>query len=152
MHIADLAAKRHLLRGDDDAILVVRKCIPVTSARLMGITAAGANPTLMTPSAFMCRSWPDRGSCTHATPMPLVISVLHAHFKSWSASIAGYVWKPAPNGGYDAVLTVRHEMPLAKHFAGLHAPSPLPNSPGTTLFPCRSQLEEILTFSSSRTA
>ena len=32
MHIADLAAKGHLLRGDDDAILLVRKCIPVTSA------------------------------------------------------------------------------------------------------------------------
>ena len=45
--------------------------------RLIDTTAAGADPPWMTPSALMCRS--DRGSCTHATPMPLVTSFLHTH-------------------------------------------------------------------------
>ena len=57
--------------------------------RLMATTAAGADPPSITPSVFMCRSWPDRGSCTHATPTPLVPSMPHVHSKCWNASIGG---------------------------------------------------------------
>ena len=128
------------------------------SPRCLMVTAAtGADPLSMTLSALMGHSWPDRGSYTHTTPMPLVTSVSHAHSKCWNTFIGGKVWKPALDGRYDAASSVRHEKSLAKQFAGLHFLFPCPTAPEytpvlTILGPCRSQLEEILTSSSSRTA
>ena len=97
--------------------------------RLMATTAAGADSPLMASSAFMCHSWPDRGSCTEATPMTLATSVSHAHSKCWNASIRKQVWKPTLNGVYDAASSVRHKRPLVKLFAGLHSQSPCPQAP-----------------------
>ena len=48
MYIADRAAKGHLLRGDDDAILLLRRCIPVTSA-LDGYYGRRSQPNLDDP-------------------------------------------------------------------------------------------------------
>ena len=46
----------------------------------------------------------------------------------------GFYWwvdmKACTRCGYDAASSVRHKNPLAKRFAGLHSPPPLPNSPG----------------------
>ena len=53
----------------------------------------------MTPFVSMYLSWPDRGSCMHATPMPPVTLVLCAPSKCLNASTGGLVWKPARNGG-----------------------------------------------------
>ena len=130
---------------------------PPPPRRLIVAIAAGADPPLTTPSALMCHSWPDHGSCTHATPMPLATSVSHAHSKCWNASISGWVWKSVPNGGYDAASSARHEKPPAKRFDGLPSPSPcqtVPEYPSALaiLDPCRLRPKEIPTSSSSWTA
>ena len=77
-NIADLAVEGRLLQGDDDTILLVRTFITVAST-LDGHYGRRSRPRSWTPSAFMCRSWPDRGPRTHTAPMPLVTSVPHAH-------------------------------------------------------------------------
>ena len=56
---------------------------------LIAATAARANSPLMTPYAPMCRSWPDRESCTYAKPMPLATSVSHAHSNAGTLLLVG---------------------------------------------------------------
>ena len=96
----------------------------------------------MTPFASMCPSWPDRGSCMHATPMPPVTSVLCARSKCLNASTGGLVWKPAQNGGCAAALNAKRVRLPARRFAGQSSSYSYPTalaSPSvlTTLGPCR---------------
>ena len=125
--------------------------------RLIDTTAAGADPPSMTPSAFMCRSGPDRGSCTHATPMPLVTSFLHTH-----AQNTGTLLLVGTHGSLHqvvgTVLAQVAEMKASRQqFAGQHFPSSCLTAPEypsilTTFGPCQPQLEERLISSSSRAA
>ena len=92
--IADLARKAAYYRETMTPHYWFRNPLP-TPWRLRPTTAAEAVPLLMTPFASTCRTWPDRGSCTHATPMLLATSVSHAHSKCWNASTGGSVWKSA---------------------------------------------------------
>ena len=68
-------------------------------------------PHFNDPFASTCPSWPDRGSCTHATPTPPVTSVSRALSKCLNASIGGLAWKPARNGGYAAASNARRVRP-----------------------------------------
>ena len=96
--ILDLAAKGRLIQGDHDTILLVRNHITVASSQ-MALLPAFDGLLLMTPFASMCPSWPDRGSCMHATLMPPVTLVLCAPSKCLNASTGRLVWKPTRNGG-----------------------------------------------------
>ena len=97
---------------------------------------------LTTPFVSTCPSWPDRGSCMHATPTPPVTSVSRALSKCLNASIRELAWKPARNGGYAAASNARCVRPPARRFAGQSSPYPYPTvlalpSVLTTLAPCR---------------
>ena len=123
----------------------------------INLLAVRADPPSMTPSACMCPFWPDRGSCTHATLMSPVISMLCAPSKRWNASIGGLVWKSVQNGGCDASSSIRQAKPLAKQFAGPSYSSPCPTALAslsyfTTLGTCRLWPEKIPPSSPSRTA
>ena len=78
-------------------------CLSATTSQLppdeMVLLPALDGLLSMTPFASMCPSWPDHGSCMHATPMPPVTSVLCAPSKYLNASTGGLVWKPARNSG-----------------------------------------------------
>ena len=78
-------------------------CLSATTSQLppdqMVLLPALDDLLSMTPFASMYPSWPDRGSCMHATPMPPVTSVLCAPSKCLNASTGGLVWNPARNGG-----------------------------------------------------
>ena len=84
-YISLTSAKDHLLQGDNDTISLVRTPIAVALAPDIHNSRRSRPPPLMTSSAFMCRSWLDRRSCTHATPIPLATSLSHAHSKYWNA-------------------------------------------------------------------
>ena len=139
--ILDLAAKGRLVQGDHDFILLARGPAPV-APRPDGPLPALDGLLLTTPFATTCLSWPDRGSCMHATPTLPVTSVSRALSKCWNPSIGGLAWKPAQNGGYAAASNARRVRPPARRFAGQSSPSPYPTvlalpSVLTTLAPCR---------------
>ena len=131
--ILDLAAKGRLVQGDHDTILSRPRSRPLPA--LDGLL-------LTTPFVSTCPSWPDRGSCMHATPTPPVTSVSRALSKCLNASIGGFAWKPARNDGYAAASNARRVRPPARRFAGQPSPSPYPTVLAlplvlTTLGPCR---------------
>ena len=70
--ILDLAAKGRLSR-----VTTILYCLSATTSQLppaqIALLPAFGGLLLMTPFASMCSSWPDRGSCMHATLMPPVI-------------------------------------------------------------------------------
>ena len=70
--ILDSAAKGRLIQGDHGTTLFVRNPVTVASSSVDTPARLGRPPS-MTLFASMCPFWPDRGSCTHATPMPPVI-------------------------------------------------------------------------------
>ena len=78
-------------------------CLSATTSQLppdqMVLLPALDGLLSMTLFASMCPSWPDCGSCMHATPMPPVTLVLCAPSKCLNASTGGLVWKPVRNCG-----------------------------------------------------
>ena len=139
--ILDLAAKGRLIQGDHDTILLVRGPAAV-APRPDGPPARLRRPPFNDPVRICVPSWPNRGLCTHVTPMLSVTSVSCVPSKCLNASIGGLVWKPARNGGYAAASNARHVRPPARRFAGPSSPFPYPTVPAlpsvlTTLGPCR---------------
>ena len=88
--IANLTAKGRLLQGCMTPSYLSGNILPPTR-RLTAATATGVGSPLMVSSAFMCHFWPDRGSCTDATPMLLATSVSQAHSKCWNAYIGKWI-------------------------------------------------------------
>ena len=92
--ILDLVTKGRLIQGDHDIILLVRGPAAV-APRPDGPPARLRRPHFNDPFASTRPSWPDRGSCMHATPTLPVTSVSRALSKCLNASIGGLAWKPA---------------------------------------------------------
>ena len=96
--ILDLAAKGRLIQGNHDTVCLCANP-PQLSPNQMVPRPVFDGLLSMTLFASTYPCWPDRGSCTHATPMPPVIWVLHAPSKCLNVFSGGLAWKPARNGG-----------------------------------------------------
>ena len=84
----DLAAKGRLIQGDYGTALFVRNPVTVVSSPVDTPARLGRLP-FNDPVRIYVPFWPDRGSCTHATLTPPVISVLRAPSKCLNVSIGG---------------------------------------------------------------
>ena len=110
----------------------------------------------MTSFAFMCRSWPYRGSCTYTTPIHLVTSVSHTQ-NAGTLLLVGRYERLHQMLGTTLPRVPGMKNPLAKQFSSLHFRLPCPTAPDNpsvliTLGPYRSQLEKNFTTSSLRIA
>ena len=149
--IADLTTKGHLLRGDDVTILLVQKLIPVTSAP-DGHYGRRSRPPfddlLRIYVPFLTRPWIMHACHADASchlGVTRTFTMLERFYWWVDMEVCSKWW------------VRRCRTPLDKQLAGLHSPPPCPTareypSVLTTLVPYRSQVEEILTSSSSRTS
>ena len=94
----DLAAKGRLIQGDYGTTLFVLNPVTVASSPVDTPARLGRLP-FNDPIRIYVPFWLDRGSCTHATPMPPVISVLCAPSKCFNFFTSGSAWKSARNSG-----------------------------------------------------
>ena len=129
--ITDLAAKGCLLEGDNATTLLVRK--PITAA-----PASNGHKSRRSRSPFddpvriyvplLARPW-IMHACHADASCHLGVT---RKLKMLERSIDGWVWKSAPNGGYDAASNANHGKPPAKLFDGL-----------SSLSPCQTALEYL---------
>lgn len=73
-NILDLATKGRLFQDDGVTILYLPVSLSQLPLLMIPLPAKAGSP-LKTPSVSMCPTWPNRGSCLHATLMPPVFSV-----------------------------------------------------------------------------
>ena len=158
-YIADLAAKGHLLQGNNDTILLVQK--PVTAASASdGHNSRRSRPLFDDPVRIyvplLARPW-ILYACDADASCHLGVTRTLKMLKRFYWWVGMEACTKNLNGGYDTASSVRYEILFAKLFAGLHSPSPCPTAPEypsalTILGPCQSQFEEYLPSSSPRTA